>query len=451
MAESGHLEMLKNATFNPRMLFYLITPEETGRYTENPKFSDTAGMLFLVAIITEYLYLIIFLKRTPQFSDGLTSVTQGATMLTLRYLGVISLLSKPYQYVYTNYRLTTFEPEFWSTWTGWLYALLLVDCAYYWFHRINHEVNLFWSFHQVHHSSQHYNLTTALRQSCGNSLVSFQFYLPLALLGVTPLQMQLHMDLNLIYQFWIHTEAIGRLPWILELILNTPSHHRLHHGRNPRAIDTNYAGVLIIWDRMFGTFEPEWPEGTEPAKIDGVRHNTETVYGLVTNIQRFSTLYVQYHYFIQHYNRIKQGLTFPTWKYLSMGPGYSGKPGSPRLGDKSGVPQPEKPTKFLTSAVDSNWKALGYLIVHNFWHFQCIETAMKLSGSTSLFWKLIFVGSFWLQVESEGSFMERGKIDHWRQGSLTLGVAWLNYYLFSSSLVGLYIPGLLLIWMVLLT
>jgi len=146
-------------------------------------------------------------------------------------------------------------------WWAWVACFVLDDLAYYWFHRSAHRVRWFWASHVNHHSSQHYNLSTALRQSwTGLVALAFVFRLPLALIGFEPAMILTCGALNLIYQFWIHTEAIGRLPASIEAVMNTPAHHRVHHAVNPRYLDRNYAGTFIVWDRMFGTFQPEVPE-----------------------------------------------------------------------------------------------------------------------------------------------------------------------------------------------
>jgi alkylglycerol monooxygenase len=139
---------------------------------------------------------------------------------------------------------------------SWGAVFLLDDFAYYWMHRTSHVVNLLWAGHVVHHSSEEFNLTVALRQSSLHGLMSWVFYMPLALLGIPVTMWLICHALNLVYQFWVHTREIDRLG-PLELVLNTPSHHRVHHGINPEYQDRNFAGVLIIWDRLFGTFEPE--------------------------------------------------------------------------------------------------------------------------------------------------------------------------------------------------
>jgi sterol desaturase/sphingolipid hydroxylase (fatty acid hydroxylase superfamily) len=158
-------------------------------------------------------------------------------------------------------------------------AMLAVDFAYYWFHRSHHELRILWASHVPHHSSQRYNLSTALRQTW-TPFTGLPFYLPLALV-FTPAQFATAYGINLLYQFWIHTELIGRLG-PLEWVLNTPSHHRVHHGANVQYLDRNYAGILIVWDRWFGTFEPE---------RERVR------YGLTKNIGRFNPVYAAFHEF----------------------------------------------------------------------------------------------------------------------------------------------------------
>jgi sterol desaturase/sphingolipid hydroxylase (fatty acid hydroxylase superfamily) len=167
-------------------------------------------------------------------------------------------------------------------WWAFVLCFFLEDLSYYWFHRISHECRWFWASHVVHHSSQHYNLSTALRQTWTGSVGgSFLFWLPLALIGFPPPMVAFFSALSLIYQFWIHTEAINRLG-PLEWVLNTPSHHRVHHATNPRYLDANYAGVLIIWDRMFGSFVEE-------------RDDEKPVYGIVANLTSFNPFRIAMH------------------------------------------------------------------------------------------------------------------------------------------------------------
>jgi len=171
---------------------------------------------------------------------------------------------------------------------GWhplVFALcfILDDLRYYAYHRAAHEVRWLWANHVTHHSSQHYNLSTALRQPWAFEItLGFLFRLPMLLLGFHPAMLALVGGLNLVYQFWIHTELVGRLPAWVEAVFNTPSHHRVHHATNPRYLDANYAGTLIVWDRIFGTFVPE--RADDPPR-----------YGLVHQLATFNPLRVGFH------------------------------------------------------------------------------------------------------------------------------------------------------------
>jgi sterol desaturase/sphingolipid hydroxylase (fatty acid hydroxylase superfamily) len=157
---------------------------------------------------------------------------------------------------------------------AWVLLFFLDDFTYYWFHRLNHEVRFFWAGHVNHHSSEYMNLGTALRQGVVERVYKPFFWLWLAVLGFDPAMILLMIGLNLTYQFWVHTEAVRRLPKGYEAIFNTPSHHRVRHGSNIRYLDRNHAGVLIIWDKLFGTFSPELDE--EPVAY-GLTRNLETV------------------------------------------------------------------------------------------------------------------------------------------------------------------------------
>ncbi|WAT17317.1 sterol desaturase family protein [Aurantiacibacter sp. MUD11] len=196
-------------------------------------------------------------------------------------------------------------------WWAWPLCFVLDDFAYYWQHRFGHRVRWFWASHVNHHSSQHYNLSTALRQTwTGFIALTFLFRLPLAGLGFEPGMILVCAGFNLIYQFWIHTEAVNRMPRWFEAVMNTPSHHRVHHAVNPRYLDRNYAGVFIIWDRMFGTFVPEDEE-------DRIR------YGIVNQLGSFNLLYAVFHEWIG----IARDVWHAPWRhkldYLWREPGWT--------------------------------------------------------------------------------------------------------------------------------
>jgi len=189
---------------------------------------------------------------------------------------VIAVLTAAYEL-----RLWTIPNVWWAV----VLCFVIDDLRYYWWHRISHERRWFWASHVIHHSSQHYNLTTALRQTwTGGIIGAVLFKAPLAVLGFHPMMLIFVGGLNLVYQFWIHTEKIDRLgPF--ELVFNTPSHHRVHHATNPRYLDANYAGTLIIWDRLFGTFIQE-EEAERPR------------YGIIKNLGTFNPVIIAFHEWI---------------------------------------------------------------------------------------------------------------------------------------------------------
>lgn len=197
-------------------------------------------------------------------------------------------------------------------WYWFVIAFVLDDLAYYVFHRSAHRVRWFWASHVIHHSSQHYNLSTALRQTwTGFFSATFIFRLPLFLIGFPPAMVFFVAALNLVYQFWIHTETIGRMPRWFEAVMNTPSQHRVHHATNPRYLDSNYAGVFIVWDRMFGTFVAE-------------RDEDRPRYGIVRNLGSFNILWAAFHEWIGIARDVKAA---PTWRaragYIFGPPGWS--------------------------------------------------------------------------------------------------------------------------------
>lgn len=197
-------------------------------------------------------------------------------------------------------------------WWSWPLCFILDDLAYYAFHRSAHRVRWFWASHVIHHSSQHYNLSTALRQTWTGFLsLSFLFRLPLFLIGFPPAMVIFCGGINLIYQFWIHTEVIGRCPRWFEAVMNTPSHHRVHHATNARYLDRNYAGVFIIWDRLFGTFVPE-------------RDDERPRYGIVKNLGSYNLLWAAFHEWVGIARDVwnAPGLA-NKWRYMIRPPGWS--------------------------------------------------------------------------------------------------------------------------------
>ncbi|BBZ04302.1 C-5 sterol desaturase [Mycolicibacterium chitae] len=184
--------------------------------------------------------------------DAVASVSMGlvsvATMAAWKFLALLGYAAL-YAYV-APWQLSA------TQWYTWVIAIVGVDLGFYLYHRMAHRVRLVWATHQAHHSSEYFNFATALRQKWNNS-GEILVWLPLPLLGVPPWMVFFAFSLSLIYQFWVHTERIDKLWRPFEFVFNTPSHHRVHHGRDPEYLDKNYGGILILWDRLFGTFQPE--------------------------------------------------------------------------------------------------------------------------------------------------------------------------------------------------
>ena len=273
---------------------------------ELPNPVDYAIPGFVLLILAEMLVWRARDRRRYEPRDTLTSLALGlgSTVAGLLSGGLVFGMA---MWVH-QYRL--FDIGY--AWYWFVVAFVLDDLAYYVFHRSAHRVRWFWASHVIHHSSQHYNLSTALRQTwTGFFSAGFIFRLPLFLIGFPPAMVFFVAGLNLVYQFWIHTEAIGRMPGWFEAVMNTPSHHRVHHATNPRYLDKNYAGVFIVWDRLFGTFEPE-------------RDDEAIRYGIVKQLGSFNLLWAAFHEWV--------GIARDMWAapgvrnklgYLLMPPGWS--------------------------------------------------------------------------------------------------------------------------------
>lgn len=237
---------------------------------------------FILAIILEIVLTRLKVTRANyETRDTMASLAMGlgsniAGLLTAGLVVAATLWT---------YQHRLFDIPMTALW-AWIALFLLEDLTYYWFHRLSHERRFWWAAHVNHHSSQHYNLSTALRQTWTGGLAgTWVLWLPLTLLGFPPAMIAIQKGISLVYQFWIHTEAVGRMPRWFEAVFNTPSHHRVHHARNPRYLDRNYAGILIIWDKLFGTFQRELDE--EVCR-----------YGIVKNLSGFNVLRVAFHEWI---------------------------------------------------------------------------------------------------------------------------------------------------------
>ena len=213
-----------------------------------------ATPVFFVLIAVEYAIGLKRQHNTYRLDDAINSIGLGmlsqisAVFTRLLRVGI-------YTAVYSVVAIWPDHP-FWTTWAGWLTALVFYDFCYYWLHRAGHESAIFWAAHVVHHQSQDYNLSTALRQTSSGALLGWVFYLPMAVAGVPPLVFGVVALIDLLYQFWVHTQQVGKLGWF-DRWFCSPSNHRVHHAVNDRYLDRNYGGILIVWDRLFGSFKEE--------------------------------------------------------------------------------------------------------------------------------------------------------------------------------------------------
>ncbi len=234
--------------------------------------------------------------------DSFASLAMGVGFLVVEI--ILALL--PFAGLAWLYQFRLFDIP--VVWWSWILLLFAEDLCYYWFHRLSHEVRILWAAHINHHSSTHYNLTTALRQSWTTPFTGFIFWAPLPLLGFPIEMIIIQKSISLLYQYWLHTELIGKLGWFGK-VFNTPSHHRVHHGRNPIYLDRNHAGIFIIWDKLFGTFEPEGEA------VD---------YGLTKNIHTYNPFRIAFH---EWASMLRDAWNAKTWRgrvgYLFLRPGWT--------------------------------------------------------------------------------------------------------------------------------
>jgi sterol desaturase/sphingolipid hydroxylase (fatty acid hydroxylase superfamily) len=285
-----------------------------------PNLIHLAIPAFLALIFIEAVADAIMRRDLYELKDSAASITMGLGSV------LVGLVTKAMQFAIFSaiYRFHIFNLGY----QWWVWGLLFFgdEFSYYWFHRASHECRLFWASHVVHHSSQRYNLSTALRQSWTGTLTGWIFWMWLPLVGFRPMMVLTMQAISLLYQFWIHTELVRSLG-PLEWILNTPSHHRVHHGANARYIDRNHAGTLIVWDRLFGTFEPE-NEQDLPR------------FGLTKNIHTYNPVRIALHEWADMWRDAHKAPGWPTkLRYIFGRPGWrhDANP-QPEAGLTSGLP-----------------------------------------------------------------------------------------------------------------
>ena len=405
-----------NKTIHPRALFYLLTPNELAPSNNDIPYDleRYMGDIFTTCILLEMLYLTIIKKIDYNFADATASISTSVFLLNIQSLGMMCFHYKIYDYFYENFRIleiSDFQENFFKTWPGWFFCIIFIEFSSYWYHRLSHEINFFWSFHQVHHSSQHYILPTALRQSAWHQYLSNVEWWLLAFIGIPSPVAKMHRSANLLYQFWVHTDTVDKCPWIIEIIFNTPSHHRVHHGRNKDCIDCNYGGFLILFDRIFGTFKPEHAY-KKCKSIDDkgqvISGKSEDIaFGLVSNVETFGIFHVQ-HYHLRNVLKDRFWFNFKNGDFLKAfrgtfyGPGYNLDHGAsekpPRLGKVSDIPEIEKPLKIYIPSTNQDYKLQFYCIYITFLVTKHIEACFDATLIGQLY--LVTMQSVYLEIST---------------------------------------------------
>lgn len=276
--------------------------------------------VFFILMAAEVVYDYFKQRKLYRLNDAVANISCGIVeQITGLFAKIFTVAA--YHFIFVNFAL--FELE--TTWYWILLTFIGVDFFYYWAHRMSHQVNLLWLGHVVHHQSEDYNLSVALRQSTFQKMFTFYFYFPLAFLGFKTEWFVLMGAFNLLYQFWIHTEVIKNMPRWFEYIFNTPSHHRVHHGRDPKYIDKNHAGTLMIWDRMFGTFQKE-----EETPTYGITTPLRTWNPVKANVQPFVNLWNE----MKHIPRLGDKFRL-AWMPPGWYPSYLGGYRPPKPVDKT--------------------------------------------------------------------------------------------------------------------
>ncbi|MCH7399509.1 sterol desaturase family protein [Belliella sp. DSM 107340] len=332
--------------------------------------------------------IVLRFQKNPSYrmNDAITNINLGVvSQVSGVFIKVLSI--GVYTFLYEQFAFFEIQNNIWT----FFILFFLYDFCYYWAHRKSHEINLFWGGHVVHHSSEEYNLSVALRQSSTQTIWTFFFYLPLAFLGFDPVFLVLVSGLNLLYQFWIHTEAIGKMGF-LEKFMNTPSHHRVHHGRNPKYIDKNHGGTFIIFDRWFGTFQEEEEKPT---------------YGITVPVNSWNPVWVNLSHYVSMKEEMKQ---IPNWsdkiRYMFNKPGWL----PDYLGGYRGVKEVDENYRKFDTTVP---KALNYYVFFQYVVLMGI-TAYFLFNLENFDWPLKVGLSFlivWSTVSFSGIF-EQSRMYH---------------------------------------
>lgn len=349
----------------------------------NPNYILWAIPFFLLSIATE---LIHDLRKNGgddfDFADSITNLNIG---IGSQVVGALTkaLLLMLFVWVHDNLRLFTLE----FTWYNTLICVVVFDYIYYWAHRWGHEWNIFWGAHIVHHQSEEYNLTVALRQSWFHNILAFPLFLPIPFLGFDPMSFLIAAGFVTLYQYWIHTKAIHRMPKWFEFVFNSPAHHRVHHATNDQYLDHNYAATFILWDRLHGTFIDE---------------SEEPVYGITTPLRSWNSVWANVHFYVEMWEGSKH---LKNWRQklalFFRGPEYLGRllgqvnEGSTKVMRKQRKYRTETPLHLKI------YVGLQFLLLTYF-----LTAYMAQIDNLTLFYQLAFFFLFAVSTLSIGAILE---------------------------------------------
>ncbi|MCS6935131.1 MAG: sterol desaturase family protein [Chitinophagales bacterium] len=341
---------------------------------------------FFLTMFLEWGYSRIKKQKWYRLNDTVSNLLLGTGQ---QLFGIItkSMLMGVYIWIYERYAFFHLP----KTWWVFLICLVLFDFLFYWAHRWGHELNIFWAAHSVHHQSEEFNLSVALRQSWFHSVLAFPIFLPIPSMGFDPVIFGLTAIVHTLSQYWIHTKAIGKLPAWFEFWFNTPSHHRVHHAINPQYIDKNHAGLLMIWDRMFGTFKEE-------------ESDTPIYYGTTTPLRSWNPVWANFQYFTDMWHKARCMLRHDRWKMIFARPGWL--PGY--LGGATSVTQADLKSRRLYNA-DTHVCLKVYAVFQFFIMLAGAMAYMAFFPSISFFYKVVFFGLILTTMLIIGALFENKK------------------------------------------
>ncbi len=262
---------------------------------------ELVGLAFLVLILGETVWDICIKNRTS-YGETIANfiIAAGNSLLDRTVYGLVFVLGLFITQDYAFFEIRT-------AWWNWILAIVAADFTYYWMHRAEHEIRILWAYHSIHHSSPEFNLTTGLRLAWIEGAIEWIFFVPMILLGFGTVQTIIALAIVVIYQTWIHTEKIGKLGW-LDRVFNTPSVHRVHHGSNKQYHDKNYGGILMLWDRFFGTYKSE---------------QEAVIYGITTPVGTWNPLIINFHEFGKIFKEVKHSKSVSdAFGYVCKRPGW---------------------------------------------------------------------------------------------------------------------------------